>query len=285
MGLFSFGSKDDAGASRTTSGSRAGRTNRSERRAERGTEPDAMLLDPTLPEKQRARRRLVGAIALVVAAVVALPMILDSHPKPFTDDIAIQIPARPESAPASSHGYDDDGMPAAAPGNPPPTTANGAYGANDAARATTPPRNATALASGAVNMTAKPGTVPSGTPPTTAPPPRRKTAMETGRARAQSGADAPFDASSPGGTPNAPAGNRYVVQLGALNSDAVARDWVGRLKALGVPAYVERRRQSDGRERILLRAGPFADRSAAAAAVRKVREAGLTSGGDSKRTQ
>lgn len=280
MGLFSFGSKDDAGASRTTSGSRAGRTSRSERR----TEPDAMLLDPTLPEKQRARRRLVGAIALVVAAVVALPMILDSHPKPFTDDIAIQIPARPESAPASLHGYGDDVMPAAAPDNPPPT-ANGAYGANDAARATTPPRNATALASGAANMTAKPGTVPSGTPPTAAPPPRRKTAIETGRARAQSGADAPFDASNPGGTPNAPAGNRYVVQLGALNSDAAARDWVGRLKALGVPAYVERRRQSDGRERILLRAGPFADRSAAAAAVAKVREAGLTSGGDSKRTQ
>ncbi|MCF2134366.1 MULTISPECIES: SPOR domain-containing protein [Burkholderiaceae] len=231
MGLFSFGSKDNAGPSRTTAGSRAGRTSRREQRAERRPDPDAMLLDPTLPEKQRARRRLVGAIALVVAAVVALPMILDSQPKPFTDDIAIHIPARLESAPASSHAHGDEVMPA------------------------------------------------------TAPPPRGKTAMETGRARAQSGANASFDASSPGGTPNAPAGNRYVVQLGALNSDAAARDWVGRLKALGVPAYVERRRQSDGSERILLRAGPFADRSAAAAAVAKVREAGLTSGGDSKRTQ
>ncbi|MCG1055238.1 SPOR domain-containing protein [Mycetohabitans sp. B5] len=236
MGLFSFGSKDDAGPSRTTAGSRAARTSRREQRAERRSDPDAMLLDPTLPEKQRARRRLVGAIALVVAAVVALPVILDSHPKPFTDDIAIQIPARLESAPASSHAHDDDVMPAAPP-------------------------------------------------PAIAPPPRGKTAMETGRARAQSGANASFDVSSPGGMPNAPAGNRYVVQLGALNSDAAAREWVGRLKALGVPAYIERRRQSDGSERILLRAGPFADRSAAAAAVAKVREAGLTSGGDSKRTQ
>ena len=56
---------------------------------------DAMLLDPTLPEKQRARRRLVGAIALVVAAVIILPMVLDSHPKPVTDDISIDIPSRP----------------------------------------------------------------------------------------------------------------------------------------------------------------------------------------------
>jgi DedD protein len=238
MGLFSFGSKDDAGPSRTTAGSRAGRTSRGERRAERRTDPDAMLLDPTLPEKQRARRRLVGAIALVMAAVVALPMILDSHPKPCTDDIAIQIPARPEWALASSHAYEDDVMPAAAPDTPP-----------------------------------------------TATPPRGKTAMESGRARAQSGAAASLDASSPGGTPNVPAGNRYVVQLGTLGSDAAARDWVGRLKALGVPAYVERRRQSDGSERILLRAGPFADRLAAAAAVAKVREAGLTAGGGGKRTQ
>jgi DedD protein len=50
--------------------------------------------DPVLPEKKRARRRLVGAIALVLAAVVGLPMILDSEPKPVTDDIAIDIPSK-----------------------------------------------------------------------------------------------------------------------------------------------------------------------------------------------
>jgi DedD protein len=61
-----------------------------------------------LPEKKRARRRLVGAIALVLAAVIGLPMILDSEPKPVADDIAIQIPSKdkpsvaPSSAPASA---------------------------------------------------------------------------------------------------------------------------------------------------------------------------------------
>ncbi len=72
-------------------------TVRTERRTRRSDRPeaDAMMLDPTLPEKQRARRRLVGAIALVAAAVIILPMVLDSHPKPVTDDISIDIPNAP----------------------------------------------------------------------------------------------------------------------------------------------------------------------------------------------
>src|SRR6201996_4596117 len=100
MGLFSFGKKDDSGRDAYSDSPRGTRhtvrTERRTRRTER-TEADAMLLDPTLPEKQRARRRLVGAIALVVAAVVILPMVLDSHPKPVTDDISIDIPSRPVS--------------------------------------------------------------------------------------------------------------------------------------------------------------------------------------------
>jgi DedD protein len=55
--------------------------------------------DPMLPEKKRARRRLVGAIALALAAAVGLPMLLDSQPKPLAGDIAIQIPPKDKAAP------------------------------------------------------------------------------------------------------------------------------------------------------------------------------------------
>jgi DedD protein len=55
--------------------------------------------DPMLPEKKRARRRLVGAIALALAAAVGLPMLLDSSPKPLAGDIAIDIPSK-DKAPA-----------------------------------------------------------------------------------------------------------------------------------------------------------------------------------------
>lgn len=50
--------------------------------------------DPLLPEKKRARRRLIGAIALVLAMVIVLPMIFDSKPRPLSEDIAIQIPSK-----------------------------------------------------------------------------------------------------------------------------------------------------------------------------------------------
>ncbi|MDN4058952.1 SPOR domain-containing protein [Massilia sp. YIM B02769] len=54
--------------------------------------------DPMLPEKKRARRRLVGAIALALAAAVGLPMLLDSEPRPLVGDIAIDIPSKDKAA-------------------------------------------------------------------------------------------------------------------------------------------------------------------------------------------
>ena len=42
--------------------------------------------------KKRARRRLVGALALVTFVVIVLPMLFDKEPKPLSRDISIQIP-------------------------------------------------------------------------------------------------------------------------------------------------------------------------------------------------
>jgi DedD protein len=55
-----------------------------------------------LPEKQRARRRLIGATALVLAAIIGLPMIFDADPnKPLADDVETQIPDKVSPAPES----------------------------------------------------------------------------------------------------------------------------------------------------------------------------------------
>ena len=54
------------------------------------------ISDEELQLKKRARRRLVGAIALVLLIVVFLPMILDSEPRPLNQDIAITIPPIPK---------------------------------------------------------------------------------------------------------------------------------------------------------------------------------------------
>jgi len=81
--------------------------------------------DPVLPEKKRARRRLVGAIALALAVAIGLPMLLDSEPKSSVSDIAINMPSKdkpgeplnggPSTAPAPVPVIEQPAAPAPAP--------------------------------------------------------------------------------------------------------------------------------------------------------------------------
>ncbi|KML48137.1 sporulation protein [Burkholderia cepacia] len=277
MGIFSFGKKDDdaptrrGGRTGTSRNVRTERTERVERRSRRTERPesDALLLDPTLPEKQRARRRLVGAIALVVAAVIVLPMVLDSHPKPVTDDIAIDIPNRPAHQAVAPRDDDASDVQAGVAHDEPP--------ASDAAVAAGPapaPKDADKPA-------AKPDTTTTAsvTPPKPAPKPvapAAKPAAPKPVPATVANADTASPDSSDASSPASPAGARFAVQLGSFKDDATARSWATKLKSAGVPAYVEHRKQADGSTATLLRAGPFADRAAASAAIAKVREAGLT---------
>lgn len=112
MGLFSFFGKNKQGRAAEDSGrfyskdddAALGERARAKRASSAGavagsTRGRGTGNDPLLPEKKRARRRLVGAIALALAAAVGLPMLLDSQPKPLAGDIAIQIPSKDKAAP------------------------------------------------------------------------------------------------------------------------------------------------------------------------------------------
>ncbi|MBC3935352.1 SPOR domain-containing protein [Undibacterium sp. CY7W] len=59
--------------------------------------------DPILPEKKRARRRLIGASAIALAAVIGLPMLFDSEPKPLGDDVQIRIPSKDKAPELASN--------------------------------------------------------------------------------------------------------------------------------------------------------------------------------------
>ena len=52
--------------------------------------------DETLELRRRARRRLVGAVALVLALVIVPPWIMDLEPKPVATNLTVEIP-RPET--------------------------------------------------------------------------------------------------------------------------------------------------------------------------------------------
>ena len=138
--------------------------------------------DPVLPEKKRARRRLVGAIALALAVAVGLPMLLDSEPKPIASDIAIQIPSRDKAAPLP--------MPAA---NPAPATAPAAADTLDQKEQIVDPNEVKAVALNG----AKPGpkAEPKPEPKVEAPKPVKKAepdveAEAKARAKAEARAEA-----------------------------------------------------------------------------------------------
>ncbi len=101
MGLFSFLRKKQQESSVGNSDfySQADEERPSGRSKRKQSNKRTEAVDPVLPEKKRARRRLIGAVALVLAAVIGLPMILDSEPKPLSDDINIQIPSKDTASP------------------------------------------------------------------------------------------------------------------------------------------------------------------------------------------
>jgi DedD protein len=279
MGLFSFGNKDEAPSERdaysdSPRGSR--QTVRTERRTRRSERPDAdaMMLDPTLPEKQRARRRLVGAIALVAAAVIILPMVLDSHPKPVTDDISIEIPTRPAPPlPKSSQNDTPADVPTDSQAGVAPDSPTAGASASDSAVA--------GLATPALTSQAKPDTKPQAQAQAKAQPapaPEAKPSATVAQAVKPPVTTSTTASAPKPNTPASPAGSRFVIQIGAFDEDSAAQSWVTKLKAAGVPAYTEHRKQADGSTRTLLRAGPFPDRASAATALQKVREAGLGGG-------
>jgi DedD protein len=134
MGLFSFFGKNKQGRAAEDSGrfyskdddAALGERARSKRASSAGavagsTRGRGTGNDPMLPEKKRARRRLVGAIALALAAAVGLPMLLDSEPKPLAGDIAIQIPPKDKAAPLPVPA-EPSAAPAAAPAAAPVDT-------------------------------------------------------------------------------------------------------------------------------------------------------------------
>jgi len=64
--------------------------------------------------KRRARRRLIGAIVLVTAMVVVLPMVLDPEPRPTGEEVSVRIPS-PDSGSFSPKIPADTSTPKPAP--------------------------------------------------------------------------------------------------------------------------------------------------------------------------
>lgn len=209
---------------------------------------DEEPIDPMLPEKKRARRRLIGASALVLAAIIGLPMIFDSEPKPLTDDIAIQIPSRDKQGAGSVTNV----MPPLPeqPVEPKKTVTVPATGAASEAKSDANTDSLVAAASA------------------------EKASVASNLKPAGEKAE-PKSTEKPAATNGKAASSRFVLQVAAVASKSKADELQNKLKQAGIKSYLQKITTKDG-ERYRLRVGPFGSRDDAEKMRSRLTKMGLT---------
>ena len=171
--------------------------------------------------RRRARRRLVGAVAIALTSVVVLPMLFDSEPKPLGPEVDIRIPAQDspfETVPSptpSTHLNPTTSQPEEKPAEAtrPPSPAASRTDTDHAADSR--PEDKPPIAAAPVLEKAKPR------PETKPIPVTKPKTEEKAAAKPRLKPDTPF--SSQG----------YFLQLGAFTSEANARQLSDKASAAG----------------------------------------------------
>jgi len=175
--------------------------------------------------RRRARRRLIGAVALTLAVVILLPMILDSEPKPSGRDIELSIPDPDKSGEfrpgkdASEKSGDRKSLGANSPNSVDKKSEDNGIKATE--------ENAT------------------------------KQSVTPGKKTVASGKANP-DVSGKVQPAKSEGAERFVAQVGAYSSAEAAKQELSKLKKLGFKAFIEK---TDDTSRV--RVGPYTNREKA----------------------
>ena len=216
------------------------------------------LTDDELNLKHKARRRLIGAIALTLAVVVILPMVLDSEPKPAGQDIELRIPA-PDKV--------GEFVPGAAVSE---VVGVSPFAVSAVEAAPTPPVVPIAVAPSIAQ--AKPDAAPA---PSVAAPGKQPVAASNSRVevqgKIQSAADKQADKQPESKSTDKPNGGEgFVVQVGAYTNANTAKRELDKLKKWGFKAYTEKIG-----DKTRVRVGPYAERDKAEKARQLLEKHGL----------
>jgi len=203
--------------------------------------------------KRQARRRLIGAIALIVAIVVLLPMVLDNEPKPAVQDIELRIPDK-----------DKVGVFAPRIDSPPPSMPEVNVAVNSAAAMVKVPQVA---AKKSVKVVPKVKHAKASVKAVaTQPKPKPKKVKREVKAKPPK----PAAASHKTKKSHAASKSKFIVQVGAFSNVKTARSWQVNFKLQGFNAYTEK---TGNKTRV--RIGPFPTRAAADKTRRKLEKKGL----------
>ena len=267
--------------------------------------------DAVAAARTQARRRLVGALVLLLVGVVVFPLLFESQPRPLSPDTPIVtardsgVPPRqpaaetlralPPDAGVEAHA-DARGAAGIAPARPASAAgaasqAAGAVGVSRPASTTayTPVATPAATTSGPSSATAPGAAKPAPqaaatTAPTPAATPSATPAKPPGPAPTAAQATTPSAAppTTPAATAtalppapaSAPAASRFVVQVGAFTDAATLRETRARVERLGLKTYTQVI-EGDSGKRTRVRVGPFTTREDANAVAARLKAAGL----------
>ena len=243
--------------------------------------------------RKRARHRLMGSVVLVLGAVVGLPLLFDSQPRPVAIDTPIVIPDRNQVAPLATPGNgtkstqakDRPALVPSAPELPSVTPAKSAV-ANVAAldpheevvtkdtkteaKIEAKPEvkaDAKAEAKHEVKSEAKPELKPEVKAETKAD----KKAETKSESKEGAKAKALLDGKDATKSSDAV---RSVVQVGAFADAAKAKEARSKLENAGLKTYTQEVDTKEGK-RIRVRVGPFATKEEADKAAEKIRKLNL----------
>jgi DedD protein len=249
-------------------------------------------LQETLDLRRRARRRLIGAIALVLALVIVPPWIMDLEPKPVQSKLTVEIPSqdaarlkpppKPPVGDASKAPAGDAAKAAEAP-KPPEAPAKTPDAAKSAEAAKSAANQSTASAA-SKSMDAR--TVAALGAPRTAEsePPRPDDKVKP--ADPKSADPKPAESKPADARPAEPAkkapdavakAEGFVVPLGSFSNAENVKQLQARLAKEGIQTYTEAVKTASG-DQTRVRAGPYASREAAEKARERVKALGLDAG-------
>jgi DedD protein len=225
------------------------------RKASESSPTDAQTTEPVEVMRKRARHRLMGAVVLVLTAVVVFPLLVDKQPRPVAVDIPIEIPdknkVRPLEAELAEAQKDSQKTAPVAPETSIPSVpAVSVVPASPGATATAPAAKVEEVL--------------------TTPESKVK---EAARAEALLAGKEP--ASKEPANKDAPAnGERYIVQFGAYAENDKAQEARRKVESTGLKTYTHVIETKEGR-RIRARVGPFASKAEAEQAADKIKKLDL----------
>lgn len=243
----------------------------------------------------KARRRLAGAVALVLAAVIVLPMLLDGEPKPIPASVEVRVPDRnspfnptltatsPSDSvvrgtvqPASGAATESSDRSESSTANAAADTTNGTTPSTQSQDGTASGTSETGTSTTAQTTEPRPAT---DTRPVSPPPAQTSPTAPATRTDDGSRAIALLEGRAPtAGAAAAPGGSGLVVQVASYSTQADANARRDKLRSEGVTnAFVEST-TVNGKPTFRLRVGPFSSRDAAQAAQTRLRSLGYPTG-------